>query len=354
AEGDRPRGPTWRQLARGELLLVCQGSVVSSLLPAEAVAAGVSPSTPSSPTRSERRAAARRPEARLSILHRTSYTYASPVERSTHLFRLFPQVDRLQTVLASDVAVSVDGRAHDFEDVFGNRARRLTIEAPYRELTVTATSRVELRETDPLAFDARRVRGVIPLVWMPWQRKMLEPYLQPPELAETELVELIDYGMRFVRRNDGDVVDTLLDLNDAIFREYNYAQGTTTLATTPYDVYANRRGVCQDFSNLMICLARLMGVPARYVCGYVVPKPPANAPAGTLTSAQASHAWVQVYLPEVGWRGLDPTNGTITSTEHVRVAVGRSYLDATPTSGTIFVGGGGETLRVEVDVRREE
>jgi transglutaminase-like putative cysteine protease/predicted glutamine amidotransferase len=347
-------GPRWRQMVPGELLLVCQGSVVSSLLPAEAVAAGVTPSARTPPTRSERRAAARRPEARLSILHRTSYAYASPVERSTHLFRLFPQVDRLQTVLSNEVTISADGRSHDFEDVFGNRARRMTIDTPYRELTVTATSRVELRETDPLAFDARRVRGVIPLVWMPWQRRMLDPYLQPPELAESELRELIDYGMRFVRRNDGDAVDTLLDLNDAIYREYKYAQGTTNLATTPYDVYASRRGVCQDFSNLMICLARLMGVPARYVCGYVVPRPPANAPAEGPTGTQASHAWVQVYLPEVGWRGLDPTNGTITSTEHVRVAVGRSYLDATPTSGTIFVGGGGETLRVEVDVRREE
>ncbi len=142
---------------------------------------------------------------------------------------------------------------------------------------MAARSRVDTLESDPLAFDDRHVRGVIPLVWMPWQRKMLEPYLHPPELPETELVELIDYGMRFVKRNDGDVLDTLLDLNDSIYREYKYAQGTTTLATTPFEVYATRRGVCQDFSNLMICLARLMGVPARYVCGYVVPHPTLNA-----------------------------------------------------------------------------
>jgi transglutaminase-like putative cysteine protease len=264
--------------------------------------------------------------------------------------------DRLQTVLESDVVVSVDGRSHDFDDVFGNRARRVVIDTPYRELTVTARSRVLCRETDPLAFDDRHVRGSIPLVWMPWQRKMLEPYLQPPELPETELVELIDYGMRFVKRNDGNVVDTLVDLNDAIHREYKYAQGTTTLATTPFEVYATRRGVCQDFSNLMICLARLMGVPARYVCGYVVPLRGSGEPGqpGQADLPQASHAWVQVYLPEVGWRGLDPTNGTVTSTEHVRVAVGRSFLDATPTSGTIFVGGGSERLTVEVDVKRED
>jgi transglutaminase-like putative cysteine protease/predicted glutamine amidotransferase len=350
-QGEGKSEVQWRRLAQGELLLVCQGKVTRDLVPAEAASAGVAPAIRAFPTRTERRAAARRPPARLSILHKTAYTYSgSPVERSTHLYRLCPMSDRLQTVLDFQLEVSVDGRSHDFDDVFGNRARRVDIDTPYRTLVVTARSRVEVNDTDPLAFDDRHERGVIPLVWMPWQRKMLEPYLQPPELPETELVELIDYGMRFVKRNDGDVLDTLLDLNDSIYHEYRYVQGATTLATTPFEVYASRKGVCQDFSNLMICLARLMGVPARYVCGYVVPLPTTNVG----QAMQASHAWVQVYLPEIGWRGLDPTNGIVTGTDHVRVAVGRSYLDATPTSGTLFVGGGGETLSVEVDVKREE
>jgi transglutaminase-like putative cysteine protease len=126
--------------------------------------------------------------------------------------------------------------------------------------------------------------------------------------------------------------------------------GATTLGTTAFDVYARRRGVCQDFTNLFICLARLLSVPARYVCGYLFtgPKDPNRR------QAEASHAWVQVYLPGVGWRGLDPTNGIVTNTNHVRLAVGRNYLDATPTSGTLYVGGGGETLDVEVSVDRSE
>jgi transglutaminase-like putative cysteine protease len=109
-------------------------------------------------------------------------------------------------------------------------------------------------------------------------------------------------------------------------------------------VYSARRGVCQDFANLFICLARLLGIPARYVCGYVF--------TGTKPEhermADASHAWVQVYLPEVGWKGFDPTNGKLTQTDHVRVAVGRNYIDATPTSGTLYVGGEGESLSVQV------
>jgi transglutaminase-like putative cysteine protease/predicted glutamine amidotransferase len=349
AGGGTAAGPAWRRLARGEIVLLRQGAVVGEALPDEAKVAGLPRAANPPPTRTERRLGARKATARLSITHRTSYRYGNAVERSTHLLRLVPMDDRLQTLLEAEVEVSIDGRGHDFDDVFGNRARRVLLETPYRELTIIGRSRVETLDTDPLAFDARHVRTVIPLVWMPWQRNMLQPYLQPPELPESELQELLAYAMRFVQRNDGDVLDTLLDLNDTIYREYKYVQGTTTLATTPYDVFVTRRGVCQDFSNLVICLARLMGVPARYVCGYV-----AQRSKSTSREPQASHAWVQVYLPEVGWRGLDPTSGIVTSTDHVRVAVGRNYLDATPTSGTIFVGGGGETLEVEVNVEREE
>ncbi|HEX7487653.1 MAG TPA: transglutaminase family protein, partial [Anaeromyxobacteraceae bacterium] len=183
---------------------------------------------------------------------------------------------------------------------------------------------------------------------MPWQRHMLQPFLLPTELPETQLQELVEYAMSFVERNDQDLLETLLDVNDTIHKEYRYVKGSTTLATTPFDVYASRRGVCQDFTNLFICLARLLGVPARYVCGYIYtgPKDPNRA------QGDASHAWAQVYLPEVGWRGFDPTNGVITQTDHVRVAVGRNYRDATPTSGTIYVGGGAEQLEVSVRVDR--
>jgi transglutaminase-like putative cysteine protease len=295
------------------------------------------------------RSIARPPRAeprRFRVLHRTVYRYARPVEKSMHVLRLTPMHDRLQTVISNEVKVSVDGQSRDYEDVFGNRVRRLAIETPFSEMTVEARSEVELLDIDPLSYNPLRNRTEIPLVWMPWHRQTLQPFLLPAELPESELHELSDYAMSFVERNDYDLLDTLLDLNSAIFHEYAYVQGATTVHTSPFDVYVNRRGVCQDFTNLFICLARLLGVPARYVCGYLWtgPKDPNRR------QAEASHAWAQVYLPEVGWKGFDPTNGILTQTAHVRVAVGRVYRDATPTSGTIYVGGGGETLEVEVVV----
>jgi transglutaminase-like putative cysteine protease len=262
-----------------------------------------------------------------------------------------PAHDRQQTLLQLSLILRQDGveiepRQSEFDDVFGNRVRRVEFDRPFRELVVEARSKIEVESSPPPHSKPFEERRLIPLVWMPWQREMMAPYLLPSELPETQLQELADYAMTFVERSDYDLVATLLDMNRSIYKEYKYSQGTTTNATTAFDVYVNRRGVCQDFTNLFICLARLLGVPARYTCGYVYTGPKAENQA----QSEASHAWVQLYLPELGWKGFDPTNGILTQAEHVRVAVGRNYRDATPTSGTIYIGGGAETLYAEVQV----
>lgn len=371
----------WKQLAPGTLLRIRQGAVTAEARPPPprvqveqqvqlqqqvpdtqlAAPASVPPVPPvvaplESPLPSEHFVArvrdlklpSKAEVQRFSVVHRTVYRYQNAVERSTHVLRLRPRHDELQAVIGHELHLSVDGQRRDYEDVFGNQATRLHLETPYTELAIEARSTVELYDTDPLHSRAPRARSTIPLVWMPWQRQVLQPFLLPQELPESQLMELTEYAMSFVERNDYDLLDTLLDINSSIFREYTYQQGSTTVYTTPFDVYANRRGVCQDFTNLFICMARLLGVPARYMCGYLYcgPQNPNQR------QAEASHAWLQLYLPEVGWRGFDPTNGVLTQTSHVRVAVGRNYGDATPTSGTIFVGGGLETLEVEVRVDR--
>jgi transglutaminase-like putative cysteine protease/predicted glutamine amidotransferase len=340
-------GITWSVLAPGHLVVVRQGSIISD----------VSPTNPAPPEQSEIKTPAirvpvDRPDRseirRLSITHRTAYRYARAVERSVHLLRLTPIHDRLQTLHDSLITLSVDGKMREYDDVFGNRVRKVALDTSFTELIVEARSELTLLDTEPWSLRPFHTRSTIPLVWMPWQRQVLQPYLLPTELPDSELEELAQYAMSFVERNDYDLVDTLFDLNQTIHREYQYRQGTTSLSTTPYDVYVNRRGVCQDFANLFICLCRLLNVPARYVCGYLYTGPThANA-----AQAQASHAWVQVYLPELGWKGFDPTNGVVTRTDHVRVAVGRNFVDATPTSGTIYVGGGPETLEVDVKVEQ--
>jgi transglutaminase-like putative cysteine protease len=180
---------------------------------------------------------------------------------------------------------------------------------------------------------------------MPWERTMLAPYLTPLELPDTQLQELYDYAMSFVTTNNGDLMETLFAINLRLFREYEYVPGSTTLKTTPYEVMVNRKGVCQDFATLFTCLAQLLGIPARYVCGYIYTGNAGETRAGS----DATHAWVQLYIPNIGWKGFDPTNGVLPQTDHVRVAYGRHYRDVTPTSGTIF-GTARETMTIDVEV----
>jgi len=334
----------WRRLDPGSLLLVRQGAVRA--VRRDGTAASQLALAPGFALARRTVRPGRAAEQGYQVTHRTTYRYQKPVERSMHLFRLRPFHDTLQRLRRFELSISPGGSARDYEDVFGNQTRRLQVDTPFSEMIVEARSTVDVLDCDPLSYRPLRARTTIPLVWMPWQRQVLQPFLLPEELPESELNELIEYAMSFVERNDHDLIETLLDLNETIQREYRYVQGATNLLTTPFETYVNRQGVCQDFTNLFICLARLLSIPARYVCGYLYTGPRHENQA----QGEASHAWAQVYLPEVGWRGFDPTNGIITQTSHVRVAVGRSWRDATPTSGTIYVGGAGETLEVDVRV----
>jgi transglutaminase-like putative cysteine protease/predicted glutamine amidotransferase len=282
------------------------------------------------------------------VIHNTYYEYAKPVEHSTHTFRLQPTNDATQEVVSTQLVISSPNEEIKYEDVFGNQAIHYIINQPYTKLSVEATSRVKIYAAPPDNHSLSRRQTSIPLTWMPWQRQMMMPYLLPPELPESQLTELTEYAMSFVERNDYQLLNTIVDLNNSIYRDYKYVSGSTSLITTAFQVYTSRQGVCQDFANLFICLARLLSIPSRYRMGYIY----TGANYANKIQSDASHAWVEVYLPYVGWRGFDPTNGCAVNQDHIRVACGRNYRDATPTSGTIYKGGGTETLTVDVKIHQ--
>jgi transglutaminase-like putative cysteine protease/predicted glutamine amidotransferase len=284
-------------------------------------------------------------DARLiKVTHKTVYKYTEAIERSEHIFKLMPQYSRYQQLLKFSLDVSVEVEQMIYRDTFDNDVVHMIIEKPYSELSIESKSLVRIHKIDPddLSFTLRKTQ--IPYAWMPWQRQMMQAYLLPPELPETQLRELTDYAMSFVDRNDNKLFETLIDINRSIYKDYKYKQGVTDFNTTAFDVYAERHGVCQDFANLLICLARLLSVPARYRMGYIY----TGADYENKIQSEATHAWVELYIPYIGWRGFDPTNGKMVDQDYVRVACGRNYIDATPTSGTIYKGGGDETLEVEV------
>ena len=279
---------------------------------------------------------------RVRVVHTTTYQYATPVDRSEHWVKLHPVHDWRQHVIDSRITIEPAVEIVECEDVFGNWASRFEVPGPYSSLKIHAESVIDLVEIDPFSFARKPInRPVFPISWMPWERTMLAPYLTPDELPNTNLRGLYDYAMTFVTANKGDIMETLFNINLDIFRTYKYAPQSTTLATTAYDVFANKQGVCQDFANLFITMARLLNIPARYVCGYIF--------TGNV-GADASHAWVQLYIPDIGWKGFDPTNGSLPQQDHIRLSVGRHYRDTAPTSGAIY-GGGGESMFVNVSVQ---
>jgi transglutaminase-like putative cysteine protease len=282
----------------------------------------------------------------LAVTHETAYRYEQPVTASDHVFRLRPVHDGAQAVLSFQLDVQPPGVTSPFEDLFGNLAHHHEPDAPFVEMRVVSRSTVRLW-THPTLDPPNVKASVLPLVWAPSEQRVLQPFLNAPELPRPELRAIADYGDDVADRNDYDLVGTLTDLAATIHHEFEYTPGVTTLQTTPFEVLSSQRGVCQDFANLFIAVVRLLRVPARYRVGYVFT-------GGDYTNREqgdASHAWVECYLPWLGWRGFDPTNGRAVDLDHVRVACGRDYRDATPTSGTIYEGGGSETLHASVEVQ---
>jgi len=362
----------WQPLMPGQLIVARRGAILWNSHEDEAVITAQSPLAPVIPETQEKASFASQqvaqPQTTQTVInvksithaqdgtplayrlydlhHETEYEYSKPVEHSTHTFRLHAVEDNVQEVLQATLEISVPGERLQFEDVFGNQSIQYTINQPYKILRVRSQARIKVYACPPDDFSSPLRNTSIPLVWMPWQRQMMLSYLLPPELPETQLRELTDFAMSFVERNDYNLLDTLQDMNKRIYEDFEYKQGETSVETTPFDVFASRKGVCQDFANLFICLSRLLGVPARYRVGYIY----TGGNYENKLQSEASHAWVEVYLPFIGWRGLDPTNGCAVAQDHIRVACGRNYRDATPTSGTILKGGGDEGLMVQVKV----
>ncbi|QGJ69096.1 Transglutaminase [Planctomycetales bacterium 10988] len=271
------------------------------------------------------------PSRKYTIRHLTKYDYAGEVQKSSNLIRLRPVDDTRQQVHSYSISIDPEVDILEFEDVFGNRVSRVSLEEPHQSLSILTESSVEVLDSDPFDFSKHGYQMDLPITWLPWQKEMLEPYLKAAELPEAHLRELEEYARSFASDQNNDLMETLFALNLTIFREYDYVPGSTTIDTTVYEVFQQKKGVCQDFTHLFLCLARLLNIPARYCCGYIFTGQTSEARA----TSDATHAWVQVYLPELGWKDFDPTNGILPRGEHMRVAHGRWAKDATPLVGTV-------------------
>jgi transglutaminase-like putative cysteine protease len=284
------------------------------------------------------------------VTHKTTYEYTEPVSLCQNLAHLGPRETPVQLCRQTVLAVMPQPAVYSSRtDFFGNPSAFFTVQEPHRELVVTATHVVELLPHTPP--EAERSP--------PWEevRDLLPRDRAPAVLDAYQFV----FDSRYVRTSPSlteyaapsftagrPLIEALLDLTRRIHADFLYDQCATTVATPLQDVFARRRGVCQDFAHLQIACLRGLGLAARYVSGYL-----STHAAGQrrLVGTDASHAWLSVFCPMFGWIDVDPTNNQIPSDRHILLAWGRDYEDVSPIKGVIL-GGGQHSVKVAVDVAR--
>jgi transglutaminase-like putative cysteine protease len=283
------------------------------------------------------------------VTHVTQYSYQTEVSVSHHLLHLRPRETARQRVECFDLIVQPEPAVISRRiDYFGNHAHGLTIEGGHRQLEVVAGSRIRI-------LAAPRVDGG---ATPPWE-SVVEACRQDCWSAAVEAAEF-RFDSPFVRRNrqvadyartsfmaGRPMVGAVQELNARIFEDFQFDARATSVATPLEEVFEERRGVCQDFAHLMIACLRSLGLPARYVSGYLETVPPKGQ--ARLVGADASHAWVSVWCPGVGWMDFDPTNNLEPAERHITVAWGRDFGDVSPIRG-VLVGSGDHALSVSVDV----
>jgi transglutaminase-like putative cysteine protease len=291
------------------------------------------------------------------VRHTTRYTYRHVVDLAAHMLHLRPRALPHQRVIEAGItATPAASRRRDGTDHFGNPVTWLFLDAPHAAFEVTAEALVEVGFPPPppavatpdwaLVADAARqgAQGGGAAIWQVAEYLYDSPMIAALPAAAAYAAPCFSPGRP--------VLEGLLALNQRIGREFKFRAGVTGLDTPVAEVLRRRQGVCQDFTHLMICALRGLGLPARYVSGYIRTRPPPGQP--RRRGADQSHAWVGCWLgPEHGWIDLDPTNGVVVAEEHVVLGWGRDYGDISPVRGVVL-GGGAHTLSIAVELEPME
>lgn len=277
-----------------------------------------------------------------SIRHLTRYRYDAPVRESIMQLYMQPKSEGQQRLRSFQVATTPRAALQAYTDHFGNAVYHFDVPSAHQELHIEVEAQVEI------------LPAPAPPEWVDesaWQR------LEADQARHDHFDTLMPHGMAqptsllqdFLREKGlartGDPMSTMRRLNRALFEAFSYAPEETEV-DSPIDVaLGKRKGVCQDFTHIMIAIARHWGIPARYVSGYLYTK----RDAGDRSLADATHAWAEAYIPGPGWVGFDPTNNVLAGERHIRVAIGRDYDDVPPARG-VYKGAAHSELAVAVSV----
>ena len=279
------------------------------------------------------------------IRHLTRFLYASPVSESVMELRMRPATDGGQRCLQFEVDLQPRARVFAYRDFLGNWVHHFDLPRRHGQLAITARAQVHLDAPPTLPSALGMATWADVDGWA--ARGEHWDFRQPSHFAVwSDLLLGFAASLGPLAERTADPLTTVRALMSAMHREFGYVPNSTRADSPISEALTAREGVCQDFTHIMLALLRRMGLPCRYVSGYIAPRALGEDDGPTPI---ATHAWVEVLLPELGWVGVDPTNDIEAGLRHVRVAVGRDYADVPPTRG-IFKGGAASTLEVSVEV----
>lgn len=281
--------------------------------------------------------------SKFKIRHVTRYEYENYVRDSANQIMLYPIKDAHQQVIQQSITITGNPIVDQYIDPYGNQVGTFTQAKPHKELVIDSKLVVE-------TFPHRVPDDSTPaeLQWL--ELGTLRQQVEFIDFFRTERFNAIGELENIIaaeRSKDATPFVTARDLCEYIYKNFEYKKGITTVETTLDEVWSLRSGVCQDFAHILLVTLRIVGIPARYVSGYICPKK------NGMRGEGATHAWVEAYIPFYGWVGLDPTNNIVVDEAHVRLAVGKNFSDCSPVKGT-YRGTSNHTLDVSVSVGYED
>lgn len=292
------------------------------------------------------------------IYHETKFDYAAIVTFSHNIARLKPKTCKTQTLLEHDLKISpIPYETSEFVDYFENTNNFMLIRESHKTLSVTAISKVErIQEAiDKQIKDLKESKITFKEAKDRLSKFNAEDVLAKQYLFETESIPTASEGIKAYIlesfRDDRNLFESINEFMKRIFTDFKFVSGFSDVTTPIEQIFEAKKGVCQDFAQFAISALRSIGLPARYVSGYIQTLPPEGKE--KLFGVDASHAWFSVYIPGLGWADFDPTNDKIPNEEYIILGYGRDYLDIAPLKGVVQ-SSGNSMLGVKVNVQSLE
>lgn len=280
---------------------------------------------------------------RYRIHHRTRYTYASPARANANRIILFPHLDDYQEIIKHDLKITGDPLVYVYQDYFGNTVGNFNLNEAHDELIIDSILNIKTRERpvpdDSTDADAQWKK----LETIDDQRPYIDYIRQEYFNGYDQIAGLIDE----IKCSGCTPYKLILKLSEWVYKSFKYIKGITSVESSLDEIWNMQAGVCQDFAHILLAMLRMVRIPARYVSGYICPDN------NQLRGLGATHAWVEAYVPDFGWLGIDPTNNCLANDKHVRIAIGRNYDDCAPVKG-IYKGSHDHHLDVFVAVQFED